>query len=141
MKGQCYATPKPETSIQQWTSTQPETSPQPEALRANLVDLSSNELPSPLGAIDALESLQELAYHSSILGIHIDWLHRKNTWSGSGSGTNKRRADEMDQEPDVDTCDEESNIDNLKNLAISADQTFHPQGATAAAVLRWLRLL
>jgi hypothetical protein len=84
----------------------------------------------------ALHSLEMLAYRNPIIGIHLDWLDKKNP-------NNKRKPNEDENPTNGDITGEEADIvPSLKGIVLKKpSSTFLVSGGRGAAVLRWLRLI
>jgi hypothetical protein len=91
----------------------------------------------------ALHCLQMLAYGNPIIGIHLDWLDKKNP-------NNKRKSKEVENPTNGDITGEEADIvPSLKGMVLgqsdgtakALSSTFLVSGGRGAAVLRWLRLI
>jgi hypothetical protein len=91
----------------------------------------------------ALHSLRVLTYRSPIIGIHFDWLDRKNP-------NNKHKLNEDENPTNGDITGEEADIvPSLKEMVLGQSDgaakkprsTLPIPGGRGAAVLRWLRLI
>jgi hypothetical protein len=85
-------------------------------------------------ANSALHCLEMLAYRNPIIGIHLDWLDKKNPNS-------KRKPNEDENPTNGDITGEEADIvPSLKGMVLG-QSAFLVSGGRGAAVLRWLRLI
>jgi hypothetical protein len=88
----------------------------------------------------ALHYLEMLAYRNPIIGIHLDWLDKKNP-------NNKRKSDEVQNPTNGDITGEGADIvPSLKAYgpagpAKEPSSRYLVSGGRGAAVLRWLRLI
>jgi hypothetical protein len=92
----------------------------------------------------ALHCLQLLAYGNPIIGIHLDWLDKKNP------NNKKRKLNEVEnptigditgEEVDIVPSLERMDLDQSDGAAKGPSSRVRVSGGRGAAVLRWLRLI